>query len=169
MHKTGEHAYLGMAGAIYLDDERTPELELPSTYGVDDIPLVLQDKRFGTDGSLQYLTSMRDRMMGMKGDVLLVNGAVAPVFRATTQRVRLRILNASNARIYRLGFADDRAFDIIAGDGSLLPRPVRTTRALISPGERVEIVVEVSGKPPQLVTLPYESVRGMGGGMPGMY
>ncbi len=110
LHKTGLHAYLGMAGAMIVNDQRTPDLALPSDYGVDDIPLVLQDKRFNRDGSLQYLSSMPDRMMGMKGDVLLVNGAIAPQFKATTSKVRLRLLNGSNARIYNLGFADDRKF-----------------------------------------------------------
>ncbi len=170
LHKTGLHAYLGMAGAIYVEDESTGAVALPATYGVDDLPIVLQDKRFGYDGALQYMSSMHDRMMGMKGDVLLVNGAVAPVFQARTERVRLRILNGSNARIYKLGFADNRPFHIVAGDGSLLPAPVSATRAVVSPGERIEIVVDMrGGGPAELVTFPYDSLAGMGmgGGMMG--
>ncbi len=171
LHKTGLHAYLGMAGAIIVNDQRTPDLDLPSDYGVDDIPLVLQDKRFNRDGSLDYLSSMPDRMMGMKGDVLLVNGAIAPSFKATTGKIRLRLLNASNARIYNLGFSDNRKFHIIAGDGSLLPAPFETNRVLISPGERAEIIVDVSDqKMAKLVTYPHKAAGGMGmmGGGGGM-
>ncbi len=166
LHKTGLHAYLGMAGGIRVENAETDALPLPKTYGVDDLPVVLQDKRFNSDGSLQYGNSMHDLMMGMKGDVLLVNGGVAPIFKATTAKLRLRLLNGSNARTYNLGFKDNRSFDIIAGDGSLLPAPVKAGRAVIAPGERVEIVVDVkSAEPAELVTYPYESVGAMGRGM----
>ena len=163
MHKTGLHAYNGMAGAMIVNDKRTPDLALPSDYGVDDIPVVLQDKRFNRDGSLQYVSSMHDKMMGLKGYILLVNGAIKPRFTATTQKLRLRLLNASNARTYSLGFADNRKFQIIAGDGSLLPTPVQTDRVVISPGERAEIIVDVAdGKAADLVTFPYKTVGNMG-------
>ena len=173
LHKTGLHAYLGMAGAIRVDNAETDVLALPKTYGVDDIPIVLQDKRFNRDGSLRYVTSMHDRMMGIKGDVVLVNGGVAPIFVATTRKLRLRFLNASNARTYNLGFKDNRAFHIVAGDGSLLPEPVKVRRAVIAPGERIEIVIDINGKAPiDIVTYPYQTAgmgRGMGmGGMMGM-
>lgn len=171
LHKTGLHAYLGMAGAIRVDNAETNGLPLPKTYGVDDIPMVLQDKRFNRDGSLQYSSSMHDGMMGMKGDILLVNGGVAPVFKATTTKLRLRFLNGSNARTYNLGFKDNRDFHIIAGDGSLLPEPVKMNRAVIAPGERIEIVVDISGNSPaDLVTYPYQTAgtgRGRGRGMMG--
>jgi len=168
LHKTGLHAYLGMAGAIRVDNSDTDSLALPKTYGIDDIPIVLQDKRFNEDGSLQYNPSMHDRMNGMKGDVLLVNGGVAPVFKATTSKLRLRFLNGSNARTYNLGFKDNRSFSIIAGDGSLLPVPVKSNRAVIAPGERIEIVVDVkSSGPADLVTYPYKTVGTSGGGILG--
>ncbi len=177
LHKTGLHAYQGMAGAMIVSDAASAKLDLPSKYGVDDIPVVLQDKRFNRDGSLQYVTSMHDRMMGLRGNVLLTNGAIAPDFVATTSKVRLRLLNGSNARTYNIGLADNRTFHIIAGDGSLLPVSVKHNRVLISPGERAEIVVDVSdGQMASLVTYPYATIsgggmrgrRGMMGGMMGM-
>ncbi|MCF6198603.1 MAG: multicopper oxidase domain-containing protein [Hyphomicrobiaceae bacterium] len=174
LHKTGLHAYMGMAGAMIVRDAQSSQLDLPSTYGVDDIPIVLQDKRFARNGQLIYSSSMHDRMMGMKGNVLLVNGAIAPRFTATTSKLRLRLLNGSNARTYNIGLADNRAFEIIAGDGSLLPVPVRHKRVLLSPGERAEIIVDVAdGQTANLVTYPYKTTGGgrrgmMGGGMMGM-
>jgi len=54
--------------------------------------------------------------------------------------VRLRLLNASTARVYNVGFADDRAFELVGIDGGLLERPHSTTRVRLSPGERAEIV-----------------------------
>lgn len=145
MHeKTGEQVWRGLAGMIIVDEEKADELNLPGRYGVDDIPLVLQDRSFDRDGSLVYATSMHDRMMGMSGNVPLVNGAVSPVFSATTEKVRLRLLNASNGSFYNLGFSDNRAFVQIAGDGSLLPTPFETNRVFLGPAERAEIIVDVS-------------------------
>ena len=169
LHKTGLHAYLGMAGGIRVRDPQTDDLPLPKTYGVDDIPVILQDKRFNRNGGLIYSRNMHDSMNGMKGDVLLVNGGFAPIFTATTTKVRLRLLNGSNARTYNLGFSDNRSFDIIAGDGSLLPRPVKARRVVIAPGERVEIVVAINKSgPADLVTFPYRTVNpGRGSGMMG--
>jgi len=45
---------------ILVEDERAGNLGLPQAYGVDDIPLVLQNRRFGDDGTFEYRTSMRD-------------------------------------------------------------------------------------------------------------
>ena len=96
-------------------------LNLPSEYGVDDFPVIIQDKDFNQDGSMQYLSGMRDGMMGKKGSTILVNGVVNPVLKANKSLIRLRILNSSNARIYQLKFDDNRSFKIIASDG-ILPK-----------------------------------------------
>ncbi len=144
MHKTGHHAYKGMAGAIIVEDKHSQALPLPSDYGIDDIPIVLQDKAFDNQWNMHYVRAMHDRMMGMKGNILLVNGAIEPIFTATTQKIRLRLLNASNARIYTLGFTDNTAFHAIASDGGLLPQAEELKRIVLSPGERAEIVVDVS-------------------------
>jgi blue copper oxidase len=60
----------------------------------------------------------------------------------TTERVRLRLLNASGARVYNIGFADDREFGLIATDGALLEAPRAMDRIQLSAGERAEIVAE---------------------------
>src|SRR5919106_580941 len=77
------------------------------------------------------------------GDEILVNGTHDPHLGVSAERVRLRLLNASGARIYNIGFADDREFDLIATEGGLLEAPGAMERIQLSPGERAEIVVEL--------------------------
>ena len=164
---TGEQVFRGLAGMIIVDDANSDALNLPSEYGVDDIPIVIQDRRFNTDGSLAYLTQMRDRT-GMKGDHILVNGSETPVLSAPAQWLRLRILNGSNARIYNLGLSNNRSFQQIASDGGLLVAPASLTRLLISPGERAEIMIDLSGdlnNSLKLVSYSSEVSNLMGGGM----
>src|SRR5680860_575093 len=76
--RTGPQVYQGLAGLIYVSDDETDRLHLPGEYGVDDIPLVVQDRAFNRDGSFYYSTSMHNLMMGMQGDTLLANGVVSP-------------------------------------------------------------------------------------------
>ncbi len=139
MHQTARQVYMGLAGVIYVD-EPTPPADLPSTYGVDDLPLVIQDRRFFADGTHPYsggaTVAMHDMMAGLKGQTMLVNGAVQPRGVIARGLVRLRLLNGSNARTYHLGFADGRSFQLIASDGGLLAAPVTTARVLLAPGER---------------------------------
>jgi FtsP/CotA-like multicopper oxidase with cupredoxin domain len=142
LHRTGIQVYFGLAGLLYIDDEHSKSLDLPSTYGVDDIPLVLQDRSFNQDGSLLYLGSMHDRMMGMMGQLMLVNGTTFARFKVQKRLTRLRILNGSNARIYNLEFEDQREFLQMATDGGQLERPVAMRDIVLAPGERAEILVE---------------------------
>src|SRR5919106_2907800 len=125
-----------------LDDPRSRALALPDDYGVDDVPVIVQDKRLDDDGELSDAKGMI-APIGRLGDKILVNGTSDPHLAVSTTRVRLRLLNASSARTYNFGFADDREFDLIAGDGGLLEAPQRLDRVQLSPGERAEAVVEV--------------------------
>jgi blue copper oxidase len=136
---TEDHVYRGLAGLFLLDDSEASALPLPNRYGIDDIPVILQDKRFDRDGNLDFGQSPFSPI-GRLGDQLLVNGTHDPYLEVNHQRVRLRLLNASTARVYNVGFADDRTFDLVATDGGLLERPHSTTRVPLSPGERAEIV-----------------------------
>ena len=92
-------------------------------------------------------------ILGVKGDHILVNGAVTPVFEAPAQLVRFRLLNGSNARFYNFGFSDDRQFHQIGTDGGLLGRTVPLTRLRLSNGERAEILVDFSGEEDRQVRL----------------
>jgi FtsP/CotA-like multicopper oxidase with cupredoxin domain len=129
--QTADHVNRGIAGLFLLDDPEATALALPHRYGVDDIPVIIQDKAFRRDGRL---TSAK------LGGQTLINGTYNPHVEVGTRLVRLRLLNASVARSYNLGFADDRPFDLIGTDGGLLDRPYRLTRVPLSPGERAEIV-----------------------------
>lgn len=150
MHKSGEQVYKGLAGMIIVDDDEA-NMPLPSNYGVDDLPVILQDRRFDADGSLVYMNRYEDRVMGMQGDTIVVNGTVNPQVTTGTRLLRLRVLNASNSRSYNLGFSDNRQFYQLASDGGLLQTPVPLTRLRLAVAERAEILVEFD--PSEEVTL----------------
>jgi FtsP/CotA-like multicopper oxidase with cupredoxin domain len=140
--RTADHVYRGLAG-LFLLDEPAADAGLPSEYGVNDIPVILQDKRFDGDGSLDMSAPLFSAV-GQLGDTMLVNGTYNPHVEVGDELVRLRVLNASNGRTYNLGFDDDRTFDLVGTDGGLLPSPHATRRVQLSPGERVEIVARLS-------------------------
>jgi FtsP/CotA-like multicopper oxidase with cupredoxin domain len=147
MGLTGEQVYQGLAGLFIIEDEVSSALEIPMTYGIDDFPLVLQDRRFHRDGSFAYARSMMDIMHGVIGNYLLVNGALWPNLAVPQGKVRLRILNGSNSSIYRIGFADERTFYQIATDGGFQEQPVALKSLFLSAGERAEIIVDFQEDP----------------------
>lgn len=126
----------GLAGMIIIRDDEESALDLPRTYGVDDIPLILQDKMFNPQGELVDTMHM--------GNHWLINGTIGPYKDVPAQMVRLRLLCASSHRPFVLGFSDNRDFSIIASDGGLLAAPVDTNRLIMTPGERYEIMVDLS-------------------------
>jgi len=73
----------------------------------------------------------------------VVNGTYGPYFEVTTERVRLRLVNASTMRVYEFGFSDQRSFALVGTDGGLLPKPARMSRIRLSSGERAEVVVDM--------------------------
>lgn len=135
--RTAAHVYRGIAGLLLIDEVDGPQL--PSRYGVDDIPLIVQDKKFNSDGSLDEDFG---GTFGLLGDQILINGTLDPHLTVTTRRVRFRVLNASNARVFRLGFTDRRHLLAVATDAGLLRSPAPTELMKLSPGERAEFVVE---------------------------
>ncbi|PYF96331.1 Multicopper oxidase with three cupredoxin domains (includes cell division protein FtsP and spore coat protein CotA) [Georgenia satyanarayanai] len=138
--RTEKHVYLGMSGMFILDDDEADTVGLPDEYGVDDIPVIVQDKSFTEDGQLTMESPVPS---GVMGEALMVNGTIGAVQEVTTERVRLRLLNGSTLRSYNFGFDDDRSFQLVASDGGLLPAPHETNRVQLTPGERAEIVVEM--------------------------
>jgi suppressor of ftsI len=138
---TAEHVRRGVYGMFLVDDPAAPA-GLPDDYGVDDVPVMVQDVRFDSDGSLVRGNGFLE-VTGPLGDTLLVNGTVGPFLDVTTETVRLRLLNASAARVYDFVLDDGRPMDLVATDGGLLPAPVSTGSVMLSPGERAEVVVRV--------------------------
>ncbi|GHJ48255.1 multicopper oxidase [Catellatospora sp. TT07R-123] len=139
---TAQQVYRGLAGMIIVDDPATGSPALPHEYGVDDIPVIVQDKRFTADGRLDAANAPLAGI-GLLGDTVAVNGVTGPFLPVVTRRVRLRLLNASNARTYDFGLTDGRRFALVGTDGGLLEAPVRLRRIMLSPGERAEIVVDL--------------------------
>ncbi len=163
---TAEQVYKGLAGVLLVSDDAEQALGLPSRYGIDDLPLVLQDRQF-TAGRLVLPTGMMTTMQGARGRTLLVNGTVDAEARVPSGLVRLRLVNGSNARIYDLFFQDRRAFHWIASEGGLLPAPVIVRSLTLAPGERAEVLVDFSnGKPAMLLTGPDDNMPMMMGRMP---
>lgn len=138
---TEDHVRRGLAGMFLIDDEPSAELALPNRYGVDDIPVIVQDMRLR--GSRLEGTHAIFRDIGFLGDRTMVNGTLAPYQEVGDELVRLRLLNASTARIYTFAFDDARPFAMIGSDGGLLERPATLDRIQLSPGERAEIVVRM--------------------------
>ena len=146
-----------------MSDEEERGLGLPADYGVDDLPLVIQDRQF-QDGRLVMPTGMMIAMQGRRGDTILVNGAPTPLARAPSRLVRLRLVNGSNARIYELYFSDGRAFHWIAAEGGLLERPVELQAITLAPGQRAEVLVNFAvGKSVSLMTGADSNSSMMGG------
>ena len=132
---TEDHVARGLAGMFIVDDPDGEVADaLPHDYGVDDVPVIVQDGNVDDGGLLE----------ADGGDQLLVNGTLGPYLDVTTERVRLRLLNASVERVYDFGLSDDRPLVMIGSDGGLLPEPVETSRVRLSPGERAEVVVQMS-------------------------
>jgi len=168
-YDTGRQVYMGLTGLVIIEDGTGERLGLPRSYGVDDLPIILQDRQFDRNGSLLYSAAGPSRMMGVRGDTLIVNGVFAPVAQVPRSLVRLRLLNAANARNFNLRFGDGRAFHVIASDGGYLPAPVAMKALTIAPSERFEILVDFSdGQPVVFETAADDRMmRGMGGGMMG--
>ncbi|MEV6138725.1 multicopper oxidase domain-containing protein [Nocardia sp. NPDC051990] len=138
---TEQHVRRGLAGLFLVDDEVSERLSLPKNYGVDDLPVIVQDVKFRGNQLDSSHGIFRD--VGFLGDRTMVNGTLTPYRNVGDELVRLRLLNASTARVYTFGFADDRRFALVGTDGGLLAHPVALDRVQLSPGERAEIVVRV--------------------------
>lgn len=111
---TGRHVYMGLAGFYIISDDFEDSLPLPS--GDNDIPLLIQDRLFNVDGSLNYPLNDRTILDGVLGDRLLVNGVIQPYLEVGRRKVRFRIVNGSNTRSYRLGLSTGQPLIQIGSD-----------------------------------------------------
>ncbi len=151
--RTGHQVYHGLAGMIIIDDDVSDSMDLPRQYGVDDLPVIIQDRTFDAQGRLVYSLNDADED-GWLGETVVINGAMNPVAMVPAGKVRLRLLNGANARFYIVAFADHRTFHKIAVDGGFLESPVPLTMMEMAPGERCEIVVDMAdGNSAELLTL----------------
>ncbi|WP_284960727.1 multicopper oxidase CueO [Citrobacter portucalensis] len=153
--KTGRQVAMGLAGLVLIEDEEIRKLMLPKQWGIDDVPVIIQDKQFSADGQVDYQLDIMTAAVGWFGNTLLTNGAIYPQHAAPRGWLRLRLLNGCNARSLNIAASDNRPLYVIASDGGLLAEPVKVTELPMLMGERFEVLVDVSdGKAFDLVTLP---------------
>lgn len=141
---TAKQVYHGLAGAILVNDAEEAALELPS--GDFEIPIVIQDRLFDEDNQLIYVRNMHDRMVGFYGDRILVNGHPDFKVDVASRAYRLRCLNASTARIFKLAWDDDTPVTVIGVDGGLLETPENKPYVMLAPGERLDVWMDFSGR-----------------------
>ncbi len=142
---TGKQAYTGFAGVLIVEDPAEPKYDLPS--GIYDVSVVLQDKRVSVNGEVVYSPSHDDTISGFLGNYIFANGVPNAVLNVERATYRLRLINASNSRVFKLAFDDGRPLAIIANDGGLLEKPVSVDSVWIASGERIELFVDFSGDP----------------------
>jgi len=162
--KTNEHVSKGIAGLILVRDDDEANLVLPRTYGIDDFPLVIQTKDFSSTKEI-IINANSD-------DVVMVNATIDPFLQVPSQVVRCRVLNGSSQRVFNIGLSNNQSFYQIASDGGLLSAPFQTTRLLLSPGERAELLIdftEMNGQTVYLKSFASELPNGIyGAANPGM-
>jgi len=146
------NVYAGLAGLYIIRDAEEAALHLPA--GPYEIPLLLQDRNLdrAPDGSLtgRLLHKIEDSTMEFFGPFTLVNGTIWPHLPVEARQYRLRLLNGSNARIYRLVLLDESGSPVhekikqIGTDGGLLGQPVDIPRdgLLLAPAERADLIVD---------------------------
>lgn len=140
--RTAEQTYRGIAGLLLIEDAEEDALGLPS--GAREIPLILQDRRLDAAGIPVYSPFGPDLMVGYMGSEPFGNGIRRPFLEVDSALYRLRILNGSNARIFRLGRSDGRPLVLIGNDGGLLERSETVAFVDLAPAERVDLLVDLS-------------------------
>lgn len=136
------NVYMGIAGFYLLRDAFEQSLGLPS--GEYEVPLVIQDRTFNLDGSLQYPEGFQDSFFG---DTILVNGKVWPYLNVKRGKYRFRLLNGSNSRTYSLSLSNGGNYWQIGSDGGLLSAPVNVANVVIAPGERADVIIDFGSLP----------------------
>ena len=132
----------GLYGALLVED---PE----DGVGVDDqLTLVLSDIGFDAKGKLDPADSggSAGMVFGREGDYVLANGRRHPVLQARPGAPqRWRIVNAAKSRFFYLDL-DGQPFTVIGTDGGMQEKSVTTDILLVTPGERVDVIVAPKGK-----------------------
>jgi FtsP/CotA-like multicopper oxidase with cupredoxin domain len=173
---TGTQVYGGLAGLFLVSDDEERAARLPG--GERDMSIVLADRTFDSANQLVYEAAMGRGMMGgmtgFFGERILANGRPSLSFAEAGGAYRVRLLNGSNSRIYRIARSDRKPLVAIASDGGLLAAPVTRPFLVLGPAERAELWIdfhdESNGSRIALVAEPLDfGAQGMGmmGGMMG--
>lgn len=132
--------YRGLAGLWLIEDSESRKAKLPNKYGVDDIPLILQDQLTNKAG-VQVLDSQALQFFGKR---LFVNGQASPFCEVPRGWVRLRIVNASLSRGYELRLDNDKPLYQIATGVGFLAAPLEKESIWLAPSERVELLIDLN-------------------------
>jgi FtsP/CotA-like multicopper oxidase with cupredoxin domain len=143
--QTGPQVYRGLAGLLIVSDDEERKVGLPE--GAQELTCVLQDRRFDAKNQFVYSTAMMDMETGMLGDRVLVNGRLRPEWSLGTRAYRMRVLNGSNARVYKLEWSDGTPMTILGTDGGLLSGPVTRKFVTLAPGQRLDLFLDLSKRP----------------------
>jgi FtsP/CotA-like multicopper oxidase with cupredoxin domain len=143
MGRTGAQVYQGMAGLFFVEDDEEQSLQLPSAE--HEIPIVLQDRTFDANSQLVYTAddNIMEAMTGFLGDRIVVNGRASYELPLATTVYRLRVLNGSNSRIYKLAWSDKTPVTLIGTDGGLLERAASKSYLALAPGERADLILDL--------------------------
>jgi spore coat protein A len=135
--------YAGLFGLHVIRDHTERQLNLPD--GEYEIPLVLFDRHLQQDGQLSYPVSRDPEhpwISEVRGEVPLINGKIFPYLDVEPRRYRIRLLNASNGRSFRLSFSRDVEVQQIGSDQGLLPAPVSSKYVVLAPAERADLIID---------------------------
>ncbi len=168
MDRTGYQVAMGLAGVLYVSDPDEERAVPGAGVGANDLPIILQDRIFTSDNQILFQPNM---MFGYLGDRILVNGQADATFSLEPRAYRLRLLNGSNARTYKLAWSNGMPLQVIGSDGGLLPEAVTRSYVTLMPGERLDLWSDFSslaGKPVVLQSLAFDAAfMGMGAGRGG--
>lgn len=137
---TAYQTYRGVVGMWIIEDDQSQKSNLPHQYGVNDIPLILQDMDLNRDGQQLF----KQNQPHFTGNRLLVNGVESPYFDVPRGWIRLRLLNASLARAYDLRLDNDQPMRLIAQDLGFLPQEKIVKNLILAPGERAELLIDMN-------------------------
>ena len=139
--------YAGLFGAFVVRDAAEDALGLPA--GDYEIPLILYDRNLGLDGQLSYPVSgdpYAPWVSECYGSTTLCNGKAFPYLDVEPRKFRLRVLNAANGRNFNLMLSSGQSFQQIGSDQGFLSQPVTLRSALLFPAERVDLILDFSGR-----------------------
>lgn len=136
--RSSEQVERGLFGVLVVDDPEPPPYSRDVVWVVDDWRLASDgqiDPRFNTPHDLAH--------DGRWGNVVTVNGRTTEELVVRPgERVRLRLVNTANGRVFRLDWAGLDA-TIIAVDGMYARAPVAATGFELSPGNRLDVDVRI--------------------------
>ena len=152
--------YAGLQGLFVVRDEVEDRLNLPA--GKYEIPLLLYDRFLRTDGQMEYPVSPDPKapwVPEIYSNAMLANGKLFPYVDVVPRRYRLRVMNGSNARFFRISMGSLLEMHQIGSDQGLLPAPVRMKRILLAPAERTDFVFDFSAHAGEKILLQSDSFQ----------